>query len=99
MKVGITAVATPVWTLGEVAGSVESIVGVALTPNDVGSAVILDDGTIAVEFVKAATGVVISVVGDNIAGDSVGMLEIKSDPFDVLEADSLLANGGKVTIA
>jgi hypothetical protein len=98
MKVGIQSVATAIWTLLGAAGSVEAVTSVTVTPPEAGTATLQADGTALIDWVAPTTGVTVSFVGDNVAGDVVGTLTITSDPFDVLAADVVLADGGTVTV-
>jgi hypothetical protein len=98
MKVGIQSTATPFWTLAGSPSNVESVASVTVTPPEAGTATLQADGTALIDWVAPTTGVTVSFVGDNVAGDVVGTLTITSDPFDVLAADVVLADGGTVTV-
>jgi hypothetical protein len=99
MKVGIQSVATPSWTLAGNPGSVESVASVAITPPEAGTATLQPDGAALIDWALPMTGVTVSFTGDNIAGEVVGELTITSDPFDVLAADTVLADAGTVSVA
>jgi hypothetical protein len=97
--VGIASPVTVTWTLAGEPGSVESIVAMAVEPDTAGTLSVDDAGAISFTGSAEATGVIVKIVGDNVAGTTVGALSIQSDPFDVVAAPPVLtADAGTIVV-